>query len=159
MLMRVAAERHRQAEQIEESFGDGIHAGVDGRAIGLDERGVDALDASGALDRQLRIVQPHDLAGGKEARCDPAVGQRCPETVQVARVRIRQRPEHHRVDGAEDGRGGAHAEGQGGYSGQREGRSPAQASQGETQVLEQGAHRDWLQGVYESTSWSRSADR
>ena len=57
VLMREAAERHRQPEQLEEAFRNAVDLDVLGRAVLMEERQVRLLHPGGAHDRRRRPVQ------------------------------------------------------------------------------------------------------
>ena len=135
-----AAEGHRQAEHLEKPFADGICTRFDRRAIVLQERDIVALQAGGADDRQAGIVQPDDLDRRQVAGGDAAIGERRPQRVEIARVRVGQRLQQRSVDGAEDGRRGGNADRE--RADRREGkrRRPAQRAQRKSKILEEYAH-------------------
>ena len=64
VLVREAAERHRQTEQLEEPFGDAVDLHVLRRAVVVQQRQVRRLHAGGADDRQVvpfsREISPFD---------------------------------------------------------------------------------------------------
>ena len=97
MFVREAAERHRQSEQLEESFRHRVDADVLRPSVLMEKRQIDRLHAGGADDRESRRVQPRQLTMGKQSRGNPAVEQGRPDVVQILRVGIRQRLHRRRL--------------------------------------------------------------
>jgi hypothetical protein len=110
VLVRKAAERHRQAEHLKEAFRDAVDLDVLRRAVLAQQRQVGLLHTGRAHDRRRRPVQPRDLAVREQARRHAAVGQRRADVVQVLGLRVGQRLQQHGVERAEDRGRGADAE-------------------------------------------------
>ena len=77
------AEGHRQAEQLEEPFADGICTRLDRRAVVLQERDIVAQQAGGADNRQAGIIQPDDLDRREVSGRDTAIGERRPQRIEI----------------------------------------------------------------------------
>jgi hypothetical protein len=90
-----------------------------GAVVALDG-GVDARAAGDVPDRHVRAEQPLHLNAGDEPRREAPIGGRRVEREQILGMRVGQRPEHRRVDRAEDGgrRADAHCERENGRHGE-----------------------------------------
>src|SRR5690242_1342867 len=122
-----------------------------GQQVGRDRRGLDLARVSGtgevvALrgrgpDTREVVRQRAQVVQVRKRDAEPhALEPRGHNLHEPVRFRVRQRPEQHAVNGAEDGRVGADAEGEGEDGDGREGGALGERTDGVAQVLEQRLH-------------------
>jgi len=91
VVVREAAPRQRQPEQLEESLAHRIDLHVRRGSVVADQREVARLKARRPLDGLLGIMQSEDLASGEQSGRDPSIGQRRAQAVELLRVGIGER--------------------------------------------------------------------
>jgi hypothetical protein len=137
-----AAERHRQAEEIEEAFSDEIDRRVERLGILPQQRDVERRRREGGRprDRAGPCRQPRDFGRSDEARRHPSVRVPRPKRDEIVGMGEGQRPQERRVHRTEDRRRGPDADRQRGDSRQREGRRRRQLPDRVSEILRESIH-------------------
>jgi hypothetical protein len=136
------AERHRQAEQLEEAVADHVGGGTDRRRVVAQQRDVERRRrvGHGADNRDVRRVEARDLGRRDEAGREAAVGVGGTQRNQLFGVDERQRPQQGRVDGAENRRRRADPNRQRADRRERERRRAGQLAHGVAKILDHSLH-------------------
>jgi hypothetical protein len=140
-LGEIAARRNGTAQHGEEVRRDERGANLVRRAVIVHER--DAKREKARDPRELAHVQLHvsQVAGREREITHVPLGEIGGDQRQLARVAVRQRPQQHRIDDAEDCGRRADAEGERHERGERERRALAQRANAEGEVFQPGVHK------------------
>ena len=131
------SERHRQAEDVEETFARRVHLGEQRRAVVAKKGRLDSDDAGRAYDRRPRLIQRSELDRRDQAAREASVREALADRVEILVVRIRKRAQRRGAHRAEHRRRRADAEREGHDGRQREGRRSPKRSKGVEQVVDQ----------------------